>query len=70
MFSSILLIWRGGPSALWVTIPTGVVATVVAIAAGWLIKRSPATIWPFRLSMLAAGLIVLGFLGAVSRQTL
>jgi len=65
MFSSILLIWRGGSSALWVTIPSGVAATVVAIASGWLIKRSPATIWPFRLSMLAAGFIVLGFLGAL-----
>ena len=69
-FSSILLIWQGGESSWWVTIPAGALATVVAIAAAWLIKRSPATIWPFRLSMLAAGLIVLGFLGAVNGQTL
>jgi hypothetical protein len=42
MFSSILLIWRGGSSALWVTIPAGTSwRPLSAIAAGWLIKRSP-----------------------------
>lgn len=65
VLSSILLIWQGGSSAWWITIPAGFLASVVAIAAAVLIQRSPATVWPFRLSMLAAGFIALGFLGAL-----
>lgn len=63
--SSAILIWQGGSAATWVTIPVGVAAATVSIGAAVLALRSPVTLWPFRLSMVAAGLIALGLLGAL-----
>jgi 4-hydroxybenzoate polyprenyltransferase len=63
--SSVILIWQGGASATWVTIPVGVAAVVVSGVAAVLAGRRPATNWPFRLSMVAAGLMSLGLIGAL-----
>ena len=63
--SSIILIWQAGASAVWVTIPLGVGAIAVSGAAAFLAQRKKATHWPFRLSMVAAGLIAIGLIGAL-----
>jgi len=60
-----ILIWQGGPAAQWVTIPVGIAAVVASVAAAISVLRAPAPSWPFRLSMIAAGLIALGLLGAL-----
>lgn len=63
--SSIFVILQAGASAAWVTVPIGVGAIVVSGAAAWLTQRTTSTQWPFRLSMVAAGLITLGLIGAL-----
>ena len=63
--SAVVLIWQGGASARWVTVPAGVAAVVSASAAALFVLRTPAPVWPFRLSMIAAGLIAIGLLGAL-----
>jgi 4-hydroxybenzoate polyprenyltransferase len=63
--SSVILIWQGGRSAAWMTVPVGVAAVAVSVAAAVLVHRTPTTMWPFRLSMVAAGLISLGLVGAL-----
>lgn len=63
--SAVILIWQGGSSATWVTVPVGLAAVAVSGVAAVLVRRGPATIWPFRLSMVAAGLIASGLIGAL-----
>ena len=63
--ASAVLIWQGGFASLWVTIPVGVAAFVVSIVAAVLSLRAPFTLWPFRLSIAAAGLIAVGLLGVL-----
>lgn len=63
--SAAVLIWQGGTSAVWVTVPAAVAAVGVSVAAAAQARRTPATAWPFRLSMLAAGFLVLGLIGAL-----
>ncbi len=62
-FSSAILIWQGG--ALLVTVLAGIAAIAVSVTAAVHVRRTPATAWPFRLSMLAAGFLVLGLVGAL-----
>ena len=63
--ASAILIWQGGALAMWVTVPAGVAAIAVSVAGAMQVRRTPPTAWPFRLSMLAAGLLVLGLVGAL-----
>ena len=63
--SAAILIWQGGASAIWVTIPSAIAAVAVSVAAAVQGRKAPATAWPFRLSMLAAGFLVLGLIGAL-----
>ena len=63
--ASALLIWQGGFASIWVTIPVGVAAVFVSIVAAVLTLRTPLTLWPFRLSIVAAGLIAVGLLGVL-----
>jgi 4-hydroxybenzoate polyprenyltransferase len=63
--SSAILIWQGGVSAVWVTVPAAIAAVGVSLAAAMQAGRTPTTAWPFRLSMLAAGFLVLGLVGAL-----
>lgn len=63
--SSAILIWQGGTTAMWVTVTAGALAIIVSVAAAVQVRRTPATAWPFRLSMLAAGFLVLGLVGAL-----
>jgi len=65
VLSSVILIWQGGTSAVWVTVPAAIAAVGVSIAAAVQSRKTPATAWPFRLSMLAAGFLVLGLVGAL-----
>ncbi len=64
--SAAVVIAQGSLGALWVTVPAGVGAVVVSITAALQVNRTPATAWPFRLSMMAAGLLVLALIGALS----
>ena len=61
--SAAILIWQGGAS--WVTIAAGIAAIAVSVTAAVLMRRAPATAWPFRLSMMAAGCLVVGLVGAL-----
>jgi 4-hydroxybenzoate polyprenyltransferase len=63
--SSLILVWQGGGSALWVTLPAGACAVTVSGAGAALALRTPTTAWPFRLSMVAALFISLGLIGAL-----
>ena len=63
--ASAILIWQGGLVATWVTIPIGVASIVVSIVAAVLALREPVTVWPFRMSMVAAGLVAVGLLGVL-----
>lgn len=60
-----VLIWQSGAAALWMTLPAGVLAVTASIAAAVLGMRTPVTMLPFRLSMIAAGLIAVGLVGAL-----
>ena len=64
-FSSAILIWQGGASATWVTVPSAIAAITVSIIAAVQARTPSTTAWPFRLSMLAAGFLVLGLVGAL-----
>lgn len=63
--SSAILIWQGGTSAMWLTVAAGGLAIAVSTTASVRVRRALATAWPFRLSMLAAGLLALGLVGAL-----
>jgi 4-hydroxybenzoate polyprenyltransferase len=63
--SSAILIWQGGSSATWVTVPSAIAATTVSVVAAVQARTPSTTAWPFRLSMMAAGFLVLGLLGAL-----
>ncbi len=63
--SSAILIWQGGASVMWVTVPAATAAVAVSIAAAVKARKMPVTAWPFRLSMLAAGFLVVGLIGAL-----
>ena len=63
--ASIMLIWQGGFASAGVTIPVGVAAVFVSIVAAVLTLRMPLTMWPFRLSIVAAALIAVGLLGVL-----
>jgi hypothetical protein len=66
VFSSILLLIGAGGDALVVTVLAALFASSLAIWAGLLALWPRPTIWPFRLSMLAALIIALGLVGALS----
>lgn len=66
VFSSILLVIGAGGDALVVTVLAALFASSLAIWAGLLALWPRPTIWPFRLSMLAALIIALGLVFAVS----
>ena len=65
VLSAVILIWQGGTSAMWVTVPAAIAAIAVSIAAAVQSRKTPVTALPFRLSMLAAGFLVLGLVGAL-----
>lgn len=64
-FSALVLVWQGGVSSAWVTLPAAIAAVAVSVAAAVQSRKTPATVWPFRLSMLAAGFLVVGLVGAL-----
>ncbi|MDC3001946.1 hypothetical protein OA174_05045 [Actinomycetota bacterium] len=59
------MIWQGGLVAAWVTIPIGVASIKVSVVAAALALREPVTVWPFRMSMVATGLVAVGLLGVL-----
>jgi len=66
VLSSVLLIIGGGDGPLIITVTAGLFASSFALWAGLLALWPRSTIWPFRLSMLAALIMALGLVGAVS----
>ncbi|WP_158665469.1 UbiA family prenyltransferase [Pontimonas salivibrio] len=66
VLSSVMLITGGGSGALITTVLAGIIASSIAIWAGLLALWPGSTIWPFRLSMLAALVLALGLVGAIS----
>lgn len=63
--SAVILIGQSGTSSAWVTIPAAAAAVAASFAAAVQVRRTPLTPWPFRLSMLAAGFLALGLVGAL-----
>lgn len=66
VLSSVLLVSGAGSEALIITVIAALLASSFALWAGLLALWPQPTIWPFRLSMIAALVIALGLVGGVS----